>query len=222
MGTPAVSEGLSLAKETSEDQRLSKGRYEEVLGKAMKECTDVVLTRNQASKSWGFRLIGGRDEGLVLKVDKILGLDTPASQCGLKAGDVIVQVEGVLVTMMTHPEVVELIRGVRGLQLTVRVQRGDHIVPNLRECFPVKDQEVGGEQEATDYYTGLLLFFKNSYLIQFDLLHRGHGPRTWLPAQPAHVHYLWQDPSQGAKVQQSQGALRRGGDGGDDHRQRGS
>ena len=29
--TPAVSEALCLAKETSEDQRLSKGRYEEVL-----------------------------------------------------------------------------------------------------------------------------------------------------------------------------------------------
>ena len=66
----------------------------------MKECTDVVLTRNLPSKlyhgnnnfhqcsshhhhhhyhrhhhhhhrSWGFRLIGGRDEGLVLKVDKV-------------------------------------------------------------------------------------------------------------------------------------------------------
>ena len=35
----------------------------------------------------------------------------------------------------------------------MRVQRGDHIIPNLHECFPVKEQESGEESESKDYYT---------------------------------------------------------------------
>ena len=47
-----------------------------------------------------------------------------------------------------------MILGVHGLELTVRVQRGDHIIPNLQECFPVKlDQESGEGSESKDYYT---------------------------------------------------------------------
>ena len=112
-------------------------------------------------RSWGFRLIGGRDEGLVLKVDKVetnsqgcfstspptqrttfsdswpwhscitMWLEGWRRHCSgfhffafLKCrlfgiiltvfySDILYsQVEGVLVTMMTHPEVVQLIRGI--------------------------------------------------------------------------------------------------------------
>ena len=41
----------------------------------------------------------------------------------------VVQVEEVLVTMMTHPEAVALVRGVEGLQLRLVVQRGELAVP---------------------------------------------------------------------------------------------
>ena len=46
-----------------------------------------------------------------------------------------------------------MIQGVHGLELTVRVQRGDHIIPNLHECFPVKEQESEEGSESKDYYT---------------------------------------------------------------------
>ena len=40
-----------------------------------------------------------------LQVEKVLGIDTPAYKAGLKAGDVLVEVQGELITMMTHPQV---------------------------------------------------------------------------------------------------------------------
>jgi hypothetical protein len=43
--------------------------------------------------------------------------------------------------MMTHPQVVSLIRGVSGNILEMTVERGDHVVPNMKECFPVKTEQ---------------------------------------------------------------------------------
>ena len=43
---------------------------------SMRECLPVVLGRASPAASWGFRLIGGRDEGLVLRVDKVGGAAT--------------------------------------------------------------------------------------------------------------------------------------------------
>ena len=36
---------------------------------------------------------------------------------------------------------VGLIREVEGLVLVMLVERGDHIVPNIKECFPIKSTE---------------------------------------------------------------------------------
>ena len=70
-----------------------------------------------------------------------MGLNTPACKSGLKAGDVLVSVNGTLVTLMTHPEVVTLIKGIEGHSLTMTVERGDHIIPSMKECFPIKSVE---------------------------------------------------------------------------------
>ena len=40
-----------------------------------------------------------------MQVEKVLGIDTPAYKAGLKSGDVLVEVQGELITMMTHPQV---------------------------------------------------------------------------------------------------------------------
>ena len=69
------------------------------------------------------------------------------------AGDVIVSVNGTLVTLMTHPEVVNLIKGVEGTTLSLTVERGDHIIPNMKECFPVKTES---ELEQVDTITSIL------------------------------------------------------------------
>ncbi len=44
----------------------------------------------------------------MIQVEKVLGIDTPAHKAGLKAGDVLVEVQGELITMMTHPQVISL------------------------------------------------------------------------------------------------------------------
>jgi hypothetical protein len=38
----------------------------------MRECPDLSL-RRAGRGSWGFRLVGGTDEGLVLRIDKVGG-----------------------------------------------------------------------------------------------------------------------------------------------------
>ena len=45
-------------------------------------------------------------------------------------------VDGRLVTLMTHPEIVSLIRA-GAAELRLGVERGDHVVPNIKEAFPV-------------------------------------------------------------------------------------
>jgi len=111
--------------------------------------------RREGSAPWGLRLVGGADVAAVLKVEKVLGINTAAGRAGVAAGDVLVEVEGQLVTMMTHPQVCGLIRGVRGATLRLRVERGDHIVPNMQECFPIKteaDYNEMTEEERLAYY----------------------------------------------------------------------
>ena len=44
---------------------------------------------------------------------------SPASRGGLKVGDVLITVNGVLVTLMTHPEIVEIIRAVEEESLSM-------------------------------------------------------------------------------------------------------
>lgn len=112
--------------------------------------------------------MGGRDEGRVCKVEKIHGLSCPACYGGLKVGDVLVAVDGQLVTMMTHAEIVELIRtsGVSGV-LSLQVARGDHIVPNIKECFPVKTEqelEQMSDQDRMEYYDNAMKAGLNSRL----------------------------------------------------------
>merc|ERR1712013_756943 len=121
--------------QTSEQPR---GRRRTKMGR---QVVDLEIQR-EGNKPWGLRIVGGADVATVMKVEKVLGIDTPAYKAGLKAGDVLVEVQGELITMMTHPQVVNLIRGVRGNTLRLKVERGDHVVPNIQECFPIKTQEA--------------------------------------------------------------------------------
>ena len=93
-------------------------------------CCQVVELEieREGNKAWGLRIVGGADVATVMKVsryhisgyiweevnfvvtqvEKVLGIDTPAYKAGLKAGDVLVEVQGELITMMTHPQVTPL------------------------------------------------------------------------------------------------------------------
>jgi len=101
------------------------------------------------------RLVGGLDVGTVLKVEKVLGLGSPASLAGVEEGDVIINIQSQLVTMMGHGEVVNFIKSVSGDSLEMTVERGELVVPNISECFPVKseqDLEKMTEEERRQYW----------------------------------------------------------------------
>ena len=100
----------------------------------------ITINRKDRNQSWGFKIVGGVDVGLVLKVLRIVGVDTPAYESGLLEHDVIVSVGEELVTLMTHQQAVDTIKRVTGTSLELTVQRGDHIVPSLAECFPAGEE----------------------------------------------------------------------------------
>ena len=104
------------------------------------EVLKITINRKDRNQSWGFKIVGGVDVGLVLKVLRIVGVDTPAYESGLLEHDVIVSVGEELVTLMTHQQVVDTIKRVTGTSLELTVQRGDHIVPSLAECFPAGEE----------------------------------------------------------------------------------
>ena len=63
-----------------------------------------------------------------------------------------VSVGDTLVTLMTHPEIVSFIRtGAGDTELRITVERGDHIVPNIREAFPVKTEQDLDQVLATSF-----------------------------------------------------------------------
>jgi len=132
-----------------------------------RELLELQLSRNSPGQAWGFRIVGGRDEGLMCKVEKIHGLNCPASRGGLKVGDVLVSVNDLLVTLMTHPEIVSLIKNVDTGALRLGVERGDHVIPSIKECFPVKTEQELEQMSESDrlvYYEKAMKAGLNSRL----------------------------------------------------------
>ena len=119
------------------------------------EVVELTLKRSNPKQAWGFRVVGGVAESLVLKVEKVLGLSTPACEAGLKERDVFLEVNNISVIDMSHKEFVELVRKEGGTTLKIKVERGEIVVPNMQECFPIKSEhELGqmSEEEKLKYY----------------------------------------------------------------------
>lgn len=112
------------------------------------------MTRSNTKQAWGFRVVGGVAESLVLKVEKILGLSTPACEAGMKERDVFLEVNSKSVIDMSHKEFVDMVRQQGGTTLNVKIERGEIVVPNMQECFPIKDQDLSkmSEEEKLKYY----------------------------------------------------------------------
>ena len=114
-----------------------------------------ICIEREDGQAWGFKLVGGTDVGKVVRVSKVgrgggrlvashvsilqvVGINKPG---GLQAGDVLLTVQDKVVDRMTHKEVVNIIKGVNGKNLNMKIERGDHIIPNIVESFPIEEVE---------------------------------------------------------------------------------
>jgi len=99
----------------------------------MKEIHNVTLNRT-GKEPFGFRIIGGKDQGKTFQIEKVL-TGHPASYGGLQEEDFLVTIQGQEVFEMHHSQVVSLIKN-SGDCLNMQVERGEWIVPNFEEIWP--------------------------------------------------------------------------------------
>ncbi|XP_064400082.1 harmonin-like isoform X2 [Halichondria panicea] len=90
----------------------------------------VVHMKQQGSRSLGFTIRGGKEFGCGIYVSSVLP-SSKAAQAGLKVGDEVVRVNGLILSESTHEEVCNLIKLKKTLTLTVRVIG---IIPE-QDCF---------------------------------------------------------------------------------------
>lgn len=111
-----------------------------------KEIVEISLKRNRG-EPWGLRIGGGVDRGKVLVLEKII-FNSVAYEAGLKQRDYLFEINGVSVLEMSHDECTQLIKGA-GDTLDIKVERGDHIVPNIHEAFPIKKDETDDKRKSS-------------------------------------------------------------------------
>jgi len=99
----------------------------------MKEIHQLTLSRH-GDQPFGFRIIGGKEQGRTFKIEKVL-TGFPADYGGVLEEDFLVSINGKDIFDMNHAQVVGLIRN-SGATLRLAVERGDHIVPNFEEIWP--------------------------------------------------------------------------------------
>jgi len=119
-----------------------------------REIVTLTLERKSTSQSWGFRVVGGSDVELLLKVDLVHGAGYPAGKAGLLADDVIIFVNEKDVTGLKHSEFVQLIKSLSILKMTMIVERGDHVIPSISEAFPNPENVIKEmtKEEKLAYY----------------------------------------------------------------------
>jgi len=108
------------------------------------------LKRNSPEESWGFTIVGGEDIARILKVDRVHGIGSPAGKGNLQPNDAIKYVDDQDVTEMTHTQIVQLFKNYRGLNLTMVVERGEHVIPSISDAFPLEKEM--SEEDKLAYY----------------------------------------------------------------------
>ena len=86
---------------------------------------------------------------------QVVGIHKPG---GLQAGDVLISVQDKVVDRMTHKEVVNIIKGVNGKNLNMKIERGDHIIPNIAESFPIEEVENMRKVRKREYIATFHIF----------------------------------------------------------------
>merc|ERR1712025_1273743 len=106
--------------------------------KMPKELLEFDMTKPPGA-SWGIRIGGGVDRGKVLVIEKII-FNSIAYETGLKDRDYVVEINNTKVFELNHDGCKDLIRKA-GDNMQIKIERGDHIVPNMDEAFPKKKKE---------------------------------------------------------------------------------
>jgi len=118
-----------------------------------KEIVNMTLTRESTSQAWGFKIIGGKDQGLTVKVGNVKPYSN-AEKAGLKTMDYVWEINGKEVFEMSHDQCVAEVKN-SGTKLVLATERGDHIVPNFEEIWPSKKGKDGKAKRPTrgiEYY----------------------------------------------------------------------
>jgi len=79
------------------------------------------MKRNDQAVPWGFRLQGGTDFRIPLSIKKV-NSDSPAGISGLSDGDIILQINGIPSTEITHQQGINMIKSA-GLELNLVAER---------------------------------------------------------------------------------------------------
>jgi len=115
-----------------------------------KQIHNLEIHRSSNTQPFGFRLNGGKDQLITMKVEKV-ALFTPAADAGLKEHDFLISVQGQEIFEMSHKDVVKIIQGA-GNTLSLSIERGDHIVPSFDEIWPSKRKQ---EEDAKKAASGM-------------------------------------------------------------------
>jgi len=83
----------------------------------------ISMKRNDRAVPWGFRLQGGTDFRIPLSIKKV-NSDSPAGISGLSDGDIILQINGIPSTEITHQQGINMIKSA-GLELNLVAERTD-------------------------------------------------------------------------------------------------
>jgi len=133
-----------------------------------KEIVSVNIERPNTNVSWGFVIVGGKDQSLTIKCGKVKPY-SPAEKAGLKPLDYIWQINGREVFELSHKECVEAVKQ-SGNTLTLSIERGDHIVPNFEEIWPSNKGKAAKPKRGLEYY--------------FDAMQNGPQLSGYLPVPP--------------------------------------
>lgn len=106
------------------------------LFKMPKEIVEMTMERPSAKEAWGFKITGGKDQGLTVKVGNVKPYSY-AEKAGLQSLDYIWSINGKEVFELNHKDCVAEIKN-SGNTLKLATERGDHIVPNFEEIWPSK------------------------------------------------------------------------------------
>jgi len=116
-----------------------------------KEIVNMTLQRGSTKEPWGFKIMGGKDQSLTVKVGAVKPYSV-AEKAGLKGWDYVWQINGKEVFELSHNDCVAEIKN-SGTSLTLATERGDHIVPNFEEIWPSKKGGKSGRQlRGLEYY----------------------------------------------------------------------